>query len=135
MSKLVVIVQCDIVCQRCPGFPCMNAFYNREGAFKDYDEDTRYLSFTCGGCCGMGLAAKLENLIHKLNRNHIPKENVVVHLASCVVSDNYHNPPCPHREYLKEIVQRKGFELKLGSYLSKRTQERREAGLYKEWDE
>ena len=135
MSKLVAIVQCDLVCRKCAGFACMNSFYNKEGAFKDYPEDTKYISFTCGGCCGKGLALKLEDLTHKLKKNNIPLEDVTVHLASCIVSDSYHNPPCPHRDYIKAVIERKGFTYKLGSYQSKRTQAKRDAGIYKQWDE
>ncbi|MCQ2374096.1 MAG: CGGC domain-containing protein, partial [Phascolarctobacterium sp.] len=61
--------------------------------------------------------------------------DVVVHLASCIVSDNYHNPPCPHREYIKEIVERKGFPVVLGSYISKAATKKREAGIYKKFGE
>ena len=31
MSKLVVIIQCDTVQQRCCGYNCTHAFYSREG--------------------------------------------------------------------------------------------------------
>lgn len=135
MSKIVAVVQCELVCQKCPGVPCMKAFYDREGAFEGYPEDTKYISFTCGGCCGMGLASKLENFTHKLKRYGWEKEDVTIHLASCIVSDNYHNPPCPHKDYLKSIIERKGYNYKIGSYLSKGAQAKREAGIYKEWDE
>lgn len=135
MSKLVVVVQCDVVTKRCSGFPCMNSFYNRESTFVDYAEDTRYMMMTCGGCSGVGLAAKLENLCHKLAKNKIPKEEVIVHLASCIVSDNYHNPPCPHKKYLQEIVERKGFKCVLGTYISKKATEKRAEGIYKSFEE
>lgn len=135
MSKLVAIIQCDTVCQDCVGMPCAHAFYNREGMFKDYPEDTQYVAFTCGGCCGIGLARKLENLTHKLKRYGIAKEDVIIHLASCIISDNYHNPPCPHKDYLKAIIERKGFQYKIGTYVSKAATAKREAGIYKEWDE
>lgn len=52
MSKLVVIIQCDTVQQRCCGYNCTHAFYSREGKFAGYPEDTHYMSFTCGGCSG-----------------------------------------------------------------------------------
>ena len=49
-TKYVVIIQCDIAHRRCSGFACTNAFYNKDGVFEDYSEDTRYISFTCDGC-------------------------------------------------------------------------------------
>lgn len=60
MSKLVVIIQCDTVQQRCCGYNCTHAFYSREGKFAGYPEDTHYMSFTCGGCSGGALTVKLE---------------------------------------------------------------------------
>ena len=54
----------------------------------------------------MGVAAKLEDLNRKLKRWGDSKDDVTVYLASCIVSNNYHNPPCPHKEYIKEIVER-----------------------------
>ncbi len=133
MSRLVVVIQCDIVCKRCSGYACTRTFYKREGKFAGYPEDTEYMTMTCGGCCGMGVAAKLENLTRKLHLGGHKKEDVVVHLASCVVSDNYHNPACPHKEYIKKIVERKGYPLVLGSYISKKASRLREEKVYQEF--
>lgn len=85
MSKLVVVIQCDIVTKRCSGYACMNTFVNRKDTFADYPPDTRFLMMTCGGCCGAGLSAKLENLAKKLKKYGDAKENVTIHLrrASC----------------------------------------------------
>lgn len=130
MSKLVVIVQCHLVMSRCSGYNCMNSFYKREGKFSGYEDDTRYMTFTCGGCCGAQLAAKLENLLHQLKRNGEKKEDVVIHLASCVCSDNYHRPPCPHLDYLQAIIARKGYKVVLGTYISKTASEKRGKGMY-----
>ena len=83
MSKLVVVIQCDIVTKRCSGYACMNTFVNRKDTFADYPPDTRFLMMTCGGCCGAGLSAKLENLGRKLKKYGDAKENVTIHFASC----------------------------------------------------
>ena len=32
--KYVVIIQCDIAHNRCSGFACTNAFYNKDAVFK-----------------------------------------------------------------------------------------------------
>lgn len=78
-EKYVVIIQCDIAHNRCSGFACTNAFYNRDDVFKNYNESTRYISFTCGGCCGKSIATKLEHLSKKLKlKNNINKEDVVI---------------------------------------------------------
>jgi predicted metal-binding protein len=59
--KYCVIIQCDIAHRRCSGFACTNAFYNKDEKFNGYSADTKYISFTCGGCCGKGIASKLEH--------------------------------------------------------------------------
>lgn len=111
MGKLVVVVQCHLIMNRCSGYNCMNSFYQKQGPFAVYDENARYMPITCGGCCGAELAGKLEDLTHHLQRSNEQKEDVVVHLASCVCSDNYHRPPCPHLDYLTEIVEKKAILL------------------------
>ena len=62
MSKLVVIVQCELVTRRCSGYNCMKAFTQRSGKMEGYPEDTRYMAVNCGGCCGAGIDVKIENL-------------------------------------------------------------------------
>lgn len=133
MSKLVVIIQCDTVTKRCSGYRCMDSFYGRKGAFADYGEDTQYMTMTCGGCCGVSVAAKLENIRHRLVSYKQHYDEIVVHLASCIVSDNYHRPPCPHKEYIQEIVERKGFRVVKGSYISKTATKKRELKEHKEF--
>lgn len=130
MAKLVVIIQCDIVQKKCVGYACMKSFYERSDRFTGYDADTKYMTITCGGCCGAGVAGKIEDLNRKLKRWGDDRRDVVVHLASCVVSDNYHRPPCPHRDYIKTIVERKGYPVIFGSYISKTAEKKRQDGIY-----
>jgi predicted metal-binding protein len=131
-TKYVVIIQCDIAHRRCSGFACTNAFYNREEVFKNYDDDTRYISFTCGGCCGKGVAAKLEHLSKKLRiENNIGKDEVAVHLSSCMTTDHHHYDRCPHVDYIKNIVLKKGYKNIIeGSFISKNAEKKREKGIY-----
>ena len=71
----------------------------------------RYISFTCGGCCGKGVATKLEHLSKELKiKNNIEKDEIVVHLSSCMVTDNYHYDRCPHADYIKSITLKKGYQ-------------------------
>lgn len=131
--KYCVIIQCDIANKRCSGFACTNAFYNRDEKFNNYAEDTRYISFTCGGCCGKGIASKLEHFSkHLKSKTDISKDEVVIHLSSCMSTDNYHYDRCPHIEYLKNIIAKKGFNnLIEGTYVSKGATRKRELGQYK----
>ncbi|OOM77467.1 CGGC domain-containing protein [Clostridium sp. BL-8] len=130
--KYVVIIQCDITHNRCSGFACTNAFYNRDDVFKNYDDSTRYISFTCGGCCGKSVAAKLEHLSKKLrSKNNIEKDEVAVHLSSCITTDNYHTDRCPHIDYIKSIIAKKGYKNIIdGSYISKNAEKKRAEGIY-----
>jgi predicted metal-binding protein len=131
-TKYVVMIQCDIAHRRCSGFACTDAFYNKDGVFKGYEDATRYISFTCGGCCGKGVASKLEHLSKKLyKKNNIGKDEVVVHLSSCIVTDNYHYDRCPHADYIKSIVIKKGYKnVVQGSYISGSATRKREEGIY-----
>jgi predicted metal-binding protein len=132
-TKYVVIIQCDISRQRCSGFACTNSFYNRTDHFKEYGDDVRYLSMTCGGCCGAGLAALLEHLSNKLKkRTDVEKDEVVIHMSSCMTTDNYHHDRCPHFDYIKALIRKKGYQnIVEGSYISKASEKKRERGEYK----
>ena len=134
---LVVIIQCDDTTKRCSGFFCMNDFYNRDGAFKDYPEDTQYMTMTCGGCCATLLNAKLANLKLRITKGNFQKSDIIFHLASCICSDSSHHQPCPFINRIKNIILRKGFseeQIKLGSHISKTAEARRKAGEYKSWN-
>ncbi|MHC5155158.1 MAG: CGGC domain-containing protein [Planctomycetota bacterium] len=97
----LVIVQCDIVKQRCPGYLCEKAFHERTGGFAEYPADKPYrvINLTCGGCCGRALHRKLSLLKRTLKKKEdIDKDKIIVQLSSCITKDNYHAPPCPHLE-------------------------------------
>jgi len=129
----LVIVQCDLVMQRCSGYFCEKAFNERLGGFAGYasDKDYRVLNMTCGGCCGRALHRKLSNLVSKIKaKEGIEKERLVVHLSSCITNDNYHGPPCPHLGYLKVLVGKLGLEVREGTWFSKRAAQRRAEGIY-----
>ena len=135
MPELVVIIQCDDVVKRCSGFLCMNDFYERTGKFEGYPDEVRYMSITCGGCCGNLLTPKLENLGMRLRKENINKENVVIHFASCVCSDNSHRLPCPFMNRMKALLNRKGFNnIVLGTHVSQKAEAKRQAGIYKKWE-
>jgi len=134
-TRYIVIIQCEIAHHRCSGFHCTNAFYNREEMFKDYEKDTQYISFTCGGCCGKGISVKLEHLAKKLDsKKMMGKDQVVIHLASCMTTDNYHYERCPNIGYIKRVIAKKGFQNVVeGSYISKKASQKREEGIYKNY--
>jgi predicted metal-binding protein len=129
----VVIVQCHLVMQRCSGYFCEKAFNERLGGFADYPSDKRYrtLSMTCGGCCGRALHRKLSNLVRKIKaKEGVEGEKIVVHLSSCITKDNYHGPPCPHLDYLKTLIGKLGLDVREGTWVSKRAEQRRADGVY-----
>ena len=134
--KYVVIIQCDIAHNRCSGFACTNAFYNKEAVFENYDDSTRYISFTCGGCCGKSVATKLEHFSKKLKtKNNLEKDEVVVHLSSCMVTDNYHYDRCPNIDYIRAIILKKGYKnIVEGSYISKSAEKKRDEGTYNSYN-
>ncbi len=134
--KLVVIIQCEVARRRCSGFACMKCFYDREGFFEEcgYGPDTRYIAFDCGGCCGGSVASHLEHLSNKLRaQTDVKKDEVAVHLASCVTTDNYHHDRCPNLEYIKAIVLKKGYKnIASGTFKSTNATKKRAEGLYKD---
>lgn len=135
MEKYVLIIQCDIAHNRCSGFACTNSFYERSGAFEKYGENIKYISFTCGGCCGKSVAAKIEHFVRKLtSKTDILKDEVIIHLASCMVTDNTHYDRCPHVDFIKGILAKKGFtNVVEGSYISGGASRKREKGIYKDY--
>lgn len=132
-KEYIVILQCHIVRERCPGYLCEKAFHERTGGFAAYPKDKsyRYLSMTCGGCCGRATHRKLTRLIRSIEKKEgIVKDHVVVQLSSCVTNDNYHAPPCPHLEYIKTLIARIGLDVREGTVISERSEQRRQGGRY-----
>jgi predicted metal-binding protein len=135
MPKYVVAVQCDIVKDRCSGYQCEREFTQRLGAFAPYagDDDVRFLSMTCGGCCGKAVQRKLTNVVRQSNkREGIARDDIVVHLSSCACKESYHGPVCPHLDYLKSIIAGKlGLALVEGTVINETSEARRQSGQYK----
>lgn len=133
-KSYLAIVQCDIVKERCSGFFCEQAFNERTGGFKDYPTDKAYrtLHLSCGGCCGRAVHRKLSDLIHSAKKKDgIEKSQIAVHLSSCITKDSYHGPPCPHLDYLKTMIGGKlGLDIVEDTSISKKAEERRQAGKY-----
>ena len=133
-KKYVVVVQCHIVKERCSGYLCERAFSERSGSFAIYPKESsiRFLSLTCGGCCGLATHRKLSNLIKKIKqKENISKEEIQVHFSSCVSFDSYHGPVCPHKKYLETLVSEKlGLDYVDGSRISELTEKRRAEGVY-----
>jgi len=129
----VVIVQCHIVKERCPGYNCERAFHERTGGFAAYPKDKSYrmLNLTCGGCCGRAVHRKLSNLTRRIKKSEgIGKERIVVQLSSCITKDNFHSTPCPHLDYLKGLIVKIGLDICEDTFISEKSEQRRKAGMY-----
>ena len=133
-TNYIVVVQCDIVMERCSGYLCEHAFNSRSGGFAGYDSKKTYrtLYMTCGGCCGRAVHRKLNDLIRMIKDvEKIEKDQIVVHLASCITRDNYHASPCPHLDYLKGLIGDKlSLDIREDTYISKKSTKLREKGVY-----
>lgn len=132
-KQYVVIVQCHIVKERCPGYLCERAFHERTGGFAAYprDREFRVLNMTCGGCCGRGLHRKLTNMLRMIQKKEgIEKDRVVVQLSSCMTKDNFHAPPCPHLDYIKTLLTRIGVDYREDTVVSALSDQRRRDGVY-----
>ncbi len=129
----VVIVQCDIVKQRCPGYLCEKAFHERTGGLAAYPKEKQYrkINLSCGGCCGRALHRKLTRLARTIKKKEgIEKEQIVIQLSYCITKDNYHAPPCPHLDYIKTLIAKIGLDVCEDTVISAKARKRREAGLY-----
>lgn len=129
----IVVVQCHIVKERCSGYLCEKAYHDREGGFVEYPADKNYrtLYLTCGGCCGRALHRKLSNLVRVARKQEgIEKDRIVVQLSSCIVKDNFHAPPCPHLDYLKQLIAKLGLDYCEGTRISKKSERLRQEGVY-----
>jgi predicted metal-binding protein len=134
-KEYVVVLQCDIVKQRCPGYFCEKAFHERTGGFAAYPKDKAYrvLNMTCGGCCGRAVHRKLTLLKRRLKKKEdIDMDKIVVQLSSCMTRDNYHAPPCPHLDYIKTLIGRIGIDMLEDTVISDLSEERRSEGVYDE---
>lgn len=132
-KDFVVIVQCHIVKERCPGYLCEKAFTERSGAFANYPKDRAYrtLTLTCGGCCGRALHRKLSLFLRTLKKKEgIERDRVIVQLSSCITKENFHAPPCPHLDYLKALIKRLDLDLAVDTVISQTSEKRRQAGAY-----
>jgi len=130
----IVIVQCHIVKERCSGYFCEKAFHERTGGFASYPKDAAYrtLTLTCGGCCGRALHRKLSHLAREIQKKEgVGRDRIVVQLSSCITKDNSHGPPCPHLDYLKTLIGKVGMEVREGTSISHKAEERRQAGIYR----
>lgn len=133
--RYVVVIQCENAKKRCSGFACSNSFYERKFSFEGYNANVQFLTMTCGGCCGSGVASMLEHLSHKLaKKTDIKKDEIAVHLSSCMVTENYHHDRCPNVNYIREVVIKKGyFNIVEGSYISMSAEKKRKEGVYKKY--
>jgi predicted metal-binding protein len=132
-TRYVIVLQCDVAKQRCSGFGCENAFWNRIDAFGGYPSDKviRYLSMSCSGCPGRSVQRKLSNFLSRSKgKSDVQPGQVAVHFASCICKDNFHGPPCPHYDYIKTIVDRCGLRWAEGTVISKKAEARRKDGKW-----
>ncbi|MHC4624354.1 MAG: CGGC domain-containing protein [Planctomycetota bacterium] len=133
----IVVLQCHIVKERCSGYNCERSFDQRSGGFSVYARDKAYrmLNLTCGGCCGRAAHRKLSNLLRRIKKQEtIGKERIAVQLSSCITKDNYHGPPCPHLDYLRNLIAKLGLDVCDDTCVSEKSESRRAAGLYASGD-
>ena len=133
MPKYVIAVQCDIVKQRCSGYMCEQNFNQRKGGFAAYDADApiRFLSMSCGGCCGKAVHRKLRHALKMAKQNDsIAPADVAVHLSGCVCKSNFHGPACPHLDYIRTLVGSLGVDVVDGTVINELSEKRRRDGTY-----
>jgi predicted metal-binding protein len=133
-AKCVAVIQCAVTHERCPGMKCAGAFSGRKDYFAGYGPQAAYyVPFSCGGCPGRRVG-RLLGVLKKAMKKHYAVEpgEILVHLATCVVGDNGHYPPCPFVKDIKTMIGRKGLHFVEGSYISRGPSgtAKRQAGVY-----
>ena len=129
--RCVAVVQCHVTHERCTGVSCATSFARREHLFAQYGKEAEfYVPFTCGGCPGRRVSRLVGQLARKLKQKGVERDEIAVHLSTCVVFDSGHYPKCPHVGYMKKILARKGFKVVEGTYISNKASERRREGSY-----
>lgn len=105
----IALVRCDRISEACPGSACLLSLQARKVHFKAYGDNAQLVAmFTCGGCPGRRISRLLNNLMKTVTVD-------VVHLSSCMVKDAY-QPPCPHREAIVTMIQKKGLTVLEGTH-------------------
>ena len=131
----IVVVQCDIVMERCSGYYCEKAFNERGGGFAVYPREKTYrtLYLTCGGCCGRAVHRKVHDLIAAIREEEgVKKDKIAVHLSSCITKESYHGPKCPHVDYLTTMIEEKlSLDLIDATTISRTSEGLRKEGVYK----
>lgn len=128
--KAVFVVQCEVSRERCAGGHCALAFHHRRDAFAGYGPDVIFVPLPCGGCPGRRVSRLTRLMERLLKKEQIERDRIAVHLASCLVFDSKHYPPCPHVDYIRRILRRRGFAMVDGSFLSEQSAKRRAEGVY-----
>ena len=132
-KSYIIILQCDIVKQKCSGYYCEKSFNERDGGFSGYpkDKQIRTIYMTCGGCCGRATHRKISHLTRMIKaKEDIGKDQVVVQLSSCITRDNYHAPKCPHLDYITDLLNKLEIDYAEDTRISKKSEEKRQSGEY-----
>lgn len=131
--EYVVVVQCTIVTEWCPGYYCEKSLHEKTDGFAYLDDSREYRAtfLNCGGCCGRALQRKVSRLLKLLKkREGIERENVAIQFSSCITNESYHGRACPHLDYLKDLMHKLGMEVHEGTHFSKKAIRKREEGVY-----
>lgn len=128
--RCVTVLQCDVARERCSGARCVMAFNKRDKFFAEYPPQTIFVPMTCGGCPGRRISRLLANLRHVMKNNGIKADQIMVHLSSCMSLDSNHYPVCPHVDYIRHMLRRRGYRFADGSVESDVAAKRRAEGVY-----
>nr|WP_312578103.1 CGGC domain-containing protein [Sedimentibacter sp.] len=107
----IAILTCLDATKVCTGAGCLEAFFKRVGAFKNYDDELTLKAFWhCNGCgqpscyCD-GLKEKIERL-EKMQVTHI-------HIGICAFGEKHQ---CKTMEEIIDILKDRGFHVVFGTH-------------------
>ncbi len=97
----VGIIRCDEFSEKCAGFHCFPAIWNKTGQFESYDEIELIGFDSCGGC-GRNKADKIVARAVRLKERGAE----VIHIGNCIIS------ACPFKEmYIEEMKEKVGLPI------------------------
>ena len=128
--RCVAVIQCEVTRERCPGGHCAIDFAKRRQHFEGYGPDVIFAPIPCGGCPGRRISRTVRILEHNVKNEGITHDQIAVHLASCMVFDSNHYPPCPNLDYIKRMLTRRGWRFVEGTHESNVAARRRASGDY-----
>lgn len=101
----LALIRCQQTEDMCPSISCLKVIKNKEGAFKDIDDDIELIAInSCGGCPGKKIITRVNKMV-RLGAD-------AVALASCLKIGTPIGFPCPYLQQISNCIVSKHKDIK-----------------------